>query len=131
MAHAEVIRTVQHAAVRVAAAVDEVAVALGGCHEHARAVKIPGDERFGRLGAEVAEEDDEGIAVRGLDVGDGLEHVGFILDGDGTFVHAALAGFGDVCAAHLGERAREAITGDGNEAELYIGDVFKHDTFPP
>ena len=131
MAHTEVIRAVQHAAVSVAAAVDEIAVALGGCDEHARAVKILGDERFGGLGAEVAEEDDEGIAVRGLDVGDGPEQVGFVLDGDGTFVHAALAGFGDVRAAHLGERAREAVTGDGDEAELDIGDVFKHDTFPP
>ena len=131
VAHTEVIRTVQHAAVGVAAAVDEVAVALGGSHEHARTVKVLCNQRFGRLGAEVAEEDDEGIAVRGLDVGDGLEHVGFVLDGDGTFVHAALAGFGDVRAAHLGERAREAVTGDGDEAELDIGDVFKHDTFPP
>jgi len=131
VAHAEVIRTVQHAAVGVAAAVDEVAVALGGSHEHARTVKVLCNQRFGRLGAEVAEEDDEGIAVRGLDVGDGPEQVGFVLDGDGTFVHAALAGFGDVRAAHLGERAREAVTGDGDEAELDIGDVFKHDTFPP
>ena len=63
--------------------------------------------------------------------GDGPEQVDFVLDGDGTFVHAALAGFGDVRAAHLGERAREAVTGDGDEAELDIGDVFKHDTFPP
>ena len=108
-----------------------LAVALGGSHEHARAVKILGDERFGRLGAEVAEEDDEGIAVRGLDVGDGLEHVGFVLDGDGTFVHAALTGLGDVRAAHFGERSGEAVAGDGDEAELDIGDVFKHDTFPP
>ena len=115
----------------VAAAVDQVAVALGGSHEHARAVKVLCNQRFGRLGAKVAEEDDEGIAVRGLDVGDGLEHVGFVLDGDGTFVHAALTSLGDVRAAHFGERAREAVTGDGDEAELYIGDVFKHDTFPP
>ena len=108
-----------------------VAVALGGCDKHARAIKVLCDERFGRFRTEVSEEYDEGIAVRGLDVGDGPEHVGFVLDGDGTFVHAALAGFGDVRAAHLGERAREAVTGDGDEAELDIGDVFKHDTFPP
>ena len=129
MAHAEVIRTVQHAAVGIAAAVDEVAVALGGCDKHARAFKILGDERFGRFRAKVAEEDDEGIAVRCLDISNGFQHVGFVLDGDGTFVHAALASLGDVRAAHFGKRPREAVAGDGDEAKLDIGDVFKHDEF--
>lgn len=129
--HTEVIRTVQHAAVRIAAAVDQVAVALGGSHEHTRAVKILGDEGLRGLGAEVTEEDDEGIALRRFDVSDGLEHVIFVLDSDGTFVHAALTGLGDIRAAHFGERSGEAIAGDGDEAELDIGDVFKHDTVPP
>ena len=129
--HTEVIRTVQHAAVGVAAAVDQVAVALGGSHEHTRAVKISGNERFRRLRAEVAEEDDKGVAACRVDVGDSLAHIGFIFDSDGTFVHAALTGLGDIRAAHFGERSGEAVAGDGDEAELDIGDVFKHDTVPP
>jgi len=131
MPHAEVIRTVQHAAVRIAAAVDQVAVALGGCDKHARAFKILGDERFGRFRAEVSEEDDKGVAACRVDVGNGLQHIVLVFDGHGTFVHAALTGLGDIRAAHFGERSGEAVAGDGDEAELDIGDVFKHDTVPP
>jgi len=129
--HTEVIRTVQHTAVRIAAAVDQVAVALGGSHEHTRAVKISGNERFRRLRAEVAKEDDKGVAACRVDVGDGLEHIVLVFDGHGAFVHAALTGLGDIRAAHFGERSGEAVAGDGDEAELDIGDVFKHDTVPP
>ena len=131
MAHAEVIRTVQHTAVRIAAAVDQVAVALGGSHEHTRAVKISGNERFRRLRAEVAKEDDKGVAACRVDVGNGLQHIVLVFDGHGAFVHAALTSLGDVRAAHFGERSGEAVAGNGDEAELDIGDVFKHDTVPP
>ena len=50
----QVVGAVEHAAVGVAPAVDQVAVALGGSHKHAGVVKVLGDEGFGGFGAKVA-----------------------------------------------------------------------------
>ena len=50
----QVVGAVEHAAVGVAPAVDQVAVALGGSHKHAGAVKVLGDEGLGGFGAKVA-----------------------------------------------------------------------------
>ena len=63
MAHAEIVGAVQHTAVRISAAIDHIAVALGCRYEHAGAVKVLGNQRFGRFGAEVAEEYGQRIAV--------------------------------------------------------------------
>ena len=123
MAHAEVIRAVEHTAVGVAAAIDKVSVPLGGGHEHAGAVKVFGDEGLGRLGAEVAEEDDQGVAARGLHVFDRFEHVLLVFHRDGTFIDIAAAGFDDGLAPGDRQADGEAVAGDGNDAELDFGDV--------
>ena len=130
MAHPEVVGAVEHAAVGVAAAVDKVVAGLlGGGDVHAGAVEILGDEGLGGLGAEVAEEDHEGVAAGGLDVVDGLEHIELVLDGGLALVDvdAALsAGGADGGAAALGEGDDEAVAADGDDAELNGGDVGEH-----
>ena len=128
---AEVVGAVEHAAVGVAAAVDEVAVALGGGHEHAGAVEVFGDQGLGRLGAEVAEEDDQRVAAGGLDVVDGLEHVLLVLNGDGALVDVAAAGFDDRLTSGDGQADGEAVAGDGDDAELDFGNVCHHFRDPP
>ena len=55
-AQLEVVGCVEHTAIRVAAAVEQIlAGLLGGGHEHHRAVKVLRDQRFGSLGAEIAQ----------------------------------------------------------------------------
>ena len=126
VAHPEVVRAVEHAAVGVAAAVDEVAVALGCRDEHDGPVEALGDERLGGLGAEVAEEHGEGVAAGLHGLVDGGEHVLLVLDrlGDLDHVEAPLvAGRHDRGAAALGERDREAVAAHRDDAELDVGDV--------
>ena len=129
MAHTEIIRTVEHTAVGVAPAADKVAVTLGGSGEHARAVKVFCNERFGRFGAEVAEEHNKRVASGGLYIGHGGEHVLLILHGDGALIQRALIGRGNGAAAVLRKLHGEAVAADGDDAELYFGDVFKHGIF--
>lgn len=82
MAQAEVVRAVEHAAVGIAAAVDEVLAGLfRSGHVHDRAVELAGNQGLRRLRAEVAEEDDEGIAAGVLGFLDGGQHVLLVLDG--------------------------------------------------
>ena len=130
VAHAEVVGAVEHAAVGVAAAVDKVlAGLLGGGGVHDRAVEVLGDEGLGGLGAEVAEEDDQGVAAGGLDLVDGLEHVELVLDGGLAlvYVEAALGtGLNDGGAAALRQGDDEAVAADSDDAELNVGDVGEH-----
>ena len=123
MAHAEVVGAVEHAAVGVAAAVDEVAVTLGGGNEHAGAVEVLGNQRLGRLGAEVAEEDNQRVDAGGLHVVDSLEHVGLVLNGDGALIDVAAAGLDDGFASRDGQADGEAVAGDRNDAEFYFRNV--------
>ena len=82
VAQAEVVRAVEHAAVGIAAAVDEVLASLfRSGHVHDRAVELAGNQGLRRLRAEVAEEDDEGIAAGVLGFLDGGQHVLLVLDG--------------------------------------------------
>ena len=87
MAHAEVVGAVQHTAVRISAAVDHVAVTLGCRYEHAGAVKVLGNQRFGCFGAEVAEEYGQRVAACGGDFGHGFLHVVLVLDSGLALVH--------------------------------------------
>ena len=82
VAQAEVVRAVEHAAVGIAAAVDEVLASLfRSGHVHDRAVELAGNQGLRRLRAEVAEEDDEGIATGVLGFLDSGQHVLLVLDG--------------------------------------------------
>ena len=130
VAHAEVVGTVEHAAVGVATAVDEIAVTLGGRHEHAGTVEVLRDQGLGSLGTEVAQEDDQGVAAGGLDIVNGLEHVQLVLHGDGALIQTALADLDDGLASGDGEADGEAVAGDGDDAELDFRNVLHHDSNP-
>ena len=81
MAQAEVVGAVEHAAVSIAAAVDEVLACLfRSGHIHDRAVELARNQRLRRLWAEVAEEDDKGIAASVLGFFDSGQHVLLVLD---------------------------------------------------
>ena len=126
MAHAEVVGAVQHTAVRISAAIDHIAVALGCRYEHAGAVKVLGNQRFGCFGAEVAEEYGQRVAACGGDFGHGFLHVVLVLDSGLALVQvSALGGAGgrDGSAALLAQGDGKAVTADGNDAELDLGDV--------
>ena len=124
MAHPQVVRAVEHAAVGIAAAVDEVAVTFSGSDEHAGAFELLRDQRFGGLGAEVSQEDHQGVAAGGLHVLHGLEHVQLIFHGDGALVEILTpVGLDDIFPALGGKGDGEAVPGDGDDAQLDDRDV--------
>ena len=123
VAHTQVVGAVQHAAVGVAPAVDHVAVTLGGGDAHGGAVELLHQQGLGGLGAEVAQEDHQGVDAMGLHVGDGGGGVQLVFHGDGAFVQALTVGGHDVLAALGGQGDGEAVTGHGNDAQLDFGNV--------
>ena len=81
MAHTQIVAAVEHAAERVSAAVNQVAVAFRRRDVHDRSVEMLRDKRFRRFRTEVAEEHDEGVAAVRLRFVDSLQHVLFVFDG--------------------------------------------------
>ena len=127
VAHAEVIRAVEHSAVCVATAVDHVAVALSGSHKHAWSVEFLGDERLWSLRSEVAEEHHESVASCCSHLVESLEHVGIVLNGclaieDFTFIF-----FYDILATLSRQFYWEAVTADGDDAQFHLWDVSAFD----
>ena len=108
---------------RIAAATDEVAIALGSRDEHARTVEVFCNQGLRRLRAEIAKKDDKRIAGSRVDIGNGCEHVSLIFDRDGAFIDAA--GLDSICMAHFGQGAREAVAGNGNDTEFYLRNILK------
>ena len=126
MPHPQVVRAVQHTAVGVAAPVDHIAVALGGSHIHTGTVKEFGKQRFGRFGTEVAQKYGQRIAARGGDLRHSLLHIGFVFHSGLRLVHGqALGGTGggDGGAALFAQRNGKAVTADGDNAQLDLGNV--------
>jgi hypothetical protein len=124
VAHAQVVGAVEHAAVGIAAAAHQVAVALGGAHVHARAIEALGDEGLGGLGPEVAQEHAERVRAGVGGLLDGGQHIGLALDHPAheDHVEAALAAGVDYRgAAALREVARKAVPAHGDEAEPHVG----------
>ena len=125
-AQAQVVGAVEHAAVGVAAAVNQVAVALGGSHEHAGAVKVLGDKGFGGFRAKVAQEHGQGVAASLGDFFHGSQHVLLVLNGSLGLVHfQALSGAGSHNGgpAVLGKLDGEAIAGYSHNTQLDLRDV--------
>ena len=118
VAHAQVIGAVEHAAVGVAAAIDHVAIALGGGHVHGGAVELLAQQGLGGLGAEVAQEDHQGVDAVGLHVLQGLEGVQLVLHGDGALVETLAVSRDDVLPALGGQGDGEAVPGDRDDAQL-------------
>ena len=113
MAHAEVIRAIEHTAVGIAAAADEIAVALGCRHVHDGTVKLLAEKGFGSLGAEVTEINHEGITPSGLHAGKSLENIVFVFNDGSTFVEVDPLGLGGLdhrLTAAFGKGAGEAVT---------------------
>ena len=123
MPHPQVIGAVQHSAVGVAPSVDQVPVPLGGGHKHAGAVKIPGNQRLRRLGAEVAQEHHQGVAAMGFHVLHGFQHSLLVFHRDRALVQLAGTGGLDGGPALLAQGDGKAVPGDGDEAQLYLGNI--------
>ena len=126
MAHAEVVGAVQHTAVGIAAAVDHIAVTLGGGHEHAGAVEELGNQGFGGLRAEVAQKDGQRVAAGLGDLGNGLLHVMLVFHGGLALVEGnalGLAGGRNGGAALFAQCDRKAVTAYGDNAELDLRNV--------
>ena len=126
MPHPQVVRAVQHTAVGIAAPVDHITVALGGSHIHTGTVKEFGKQGFGRFGAEVAQKYGQRVAARGGDLRHSLLHIDFVFHGGLRLVNGqALGGTGggDGGAALFAQRNGEAVTADGNNAKLDLGNV--------
>ena len=124
MPHPQVVGAVQHPAVGVAPAIDEVAVPLGGGHVHTGAVEVFGNQCLRRLRAEVAQEHHQGVAVLGFYIGHGLQHIQLVLHRHGALVQPARIRRFDGGAAALAQGHGEAVPAHGDEAQLYIRDVF-------
>ena len=127
VAHTQVIGAVEHAAVGVAAAVDQIAVPLSGSHIHGGAVKLLAQDGLGGLGTEVAQEDHQGVDTVGLHVVQGLQSVGLVLHGDGALIQALAVGGDDILAALGGQGDGEAVAGHSNDAQLDLRNIGKHD----
>ena len=126
MPHPQVVRAVQHTAVGVAASVDHIAIALGGSHIHTGTVKEFGKQGFGRFGTEVAQKYGQRVAARGGDLRHSPLHIGFVFDSGLRLVHGqALGGTGggDGGAALFAQRNGKAVTADGDNAQLDLGNV--------
>ena len=96
MAHAEVVRAVEHTAISVATTVDHVAVAFSSSNKHARTVEVLCNKSFGSLRTEVAEEHYESVASSFFHFCHCLEHIFLILDSCLTVKEFAFVGFHDV-----------------------------------
>ena len=122
LAQADVVGGVEHAAIGIAASVDEIfSCLLGGGREHDRAVEALGQDGRRPFGAEVAQEDDQGVDAGRLDFVQGLEGVLLVFDDGRDFDDRnrfLAAFFGHADAALAGQLDGEAVAADADEAEL-------------
>ena len=119
-AQAQVIRAVQHAAVGVAPAVDQVAVALGGSHVHDRSPEPLGQNGLRRLRAEIAQIHHQGIAAGSLHIRQGLQGVGLIFHRHRTAVQPRSIGGDHRLPAGGGKGDGKAIPGHGHNGRFYF-----------
>ena len=133
-AQLEVVGCVEHTAIRVAAAVEQIlAGLLGGGHEHHRAVKVLRDQRFGSLGAEIAQVHYQSVYAVLLKLFQSARGVVLVFHGglDLDYFAARLAerlNYGVTAA--LAQVNREAVAADGHYAKLYLRYVH-HAIIPP
>ena len=129
----EVVACVEHAAVCVAASLDQVVLGFLSCRdEHLGAVKVLCKKGLGDLGAEVAEINAECVAAGSFDVRKSLNHMDLALDNaDGTFIDIRLIIFCLISlyesfSAVYGKAFRETVAADSDDAELHFGNVGEH-----
>ena len=124
MPHAEVVGAVEHAAVCVAAAVDQVSVTLCCSKEHNRSVKEFCNQCLRCLRSEVSEKYRQGIAARSLDILNRSEHVLFIFYRNLALIEPFAKSFDNGFSATDGQGNREAVSADSNDAKFYFWNVF-------
>ena len=127
MTHTKVIGTVEHAAICIAAAVNQVSITLRCRHIHARAVKVFCNQGFGRFRTKVAKEDHQRVASGVLNLCDSLQHIVFIFDRGLGLINLQFfltASRNNRSTAALAELDREAVTADSNDTEFYFRYVF-------
>ena len=117
-----VVGGVEHAAVGVAPAVDQVLAGFfSGRGEHDRAAEVLGEDRLRPLGPEVAEVHDQGVRAALGELLERLEGVRLVLDDrldldDGKLRRPAL--FRHFAAPLARELDGEAVAADGDQADF-------------
>ena len=123
MAHAEVVRAVEHTAVCITTTIDHITVALSGCYEHNRTIEVLCNQSLRGLRTEVAEENHQGVAALLLHFSHSLEHIFLVLNCSLTVENLTLILFYDVLTALSRKRDWKTVTANGNDAELYLWNV--------
>ena len=118
---------IQHAAVCIATAVDEVFLCLLGCSaEHGGTIEIVGEHGLRNFRSEIAKVHAERVASSFLDVLQCLLHVDFALyDADGTLVDVVGTVFFYILSnksltAIYGQRLRETVTAHRNDSDFHL-----------
>ena len=120
MTHPQVVGAVQHAAVGVAPAIDQIAVSLGSGHVHHRAVEPLGQKGLRSLRAKIAQVYHQGVAPGSPHILQGLQGVCFIFHGDGAVVQPLPVGLNHRLPAGGGQGDGKAVPGDCNDAKLHF-----------
>ena len=129
----KIIARVEQSAVGIAAPLHQiVARLLGGGKEHHGSAEFLCQQRFGRLGTEIAEVDDQRIAVGSPQLGQRLPHIVLVFHAGWADVQRPAAGTvsrRDRLTTVRGKRFREAIAGNRDQTELDLR-IILH-TAPP
>ena len=128
MPHAEIVRAVEHTAVSIASAIDQVSVTFSCRNKHYRTVKLFRNKRFRRLRSEIAEEHDEGIAACSFHIGDSVKHVLFIFNSDFALINALAISLYNRFSAGDRKSNGETVTGYGNNTKFYFRNIL-HSVF--
>ena len=129
VAHAEVVRAVEHTAVCITTTIDHVAVALSGSYEHNRTVEILCNQSLRSLRTEVTEENHQGVATLLLYLAHSLEHIFFVLNCSLAVENLTFVLFYDVLTALCRKRDWKTVTANGNDAELYLWNVVAYHNY--
>ena len=131
IAECEIVACVQHAAVRIASALNAERILGFFCSraEHLRAVEMLRKKSLGNFRAEVAEIDAERIAAILSDILEGVDHVNFTLDDrDRTLIEILrvvflCVGLCNSLSSVNGKRRREAVAGYSHKANFDLRNV--------
>ena len=131
MPHTQIVGAVQHTAVGVAAAVDQVAITLGSSNAHGGTVEFLDQQRLRGFGAEVAQEHHQGVDAVGLS-SRGSQGVLLILHGDGALVDSLAVGGHNVLATlvdkAMGKQSRDTAMMPSFTSGMFISVIsFKSD----
>ena len=122
----QIVGAVEHAAVGVSPAIDQVPVPLGSRHKHAGAVKVLGDEGLRSFRAKVAQKHGQSVAAGLLDFLHSGQHVLFVFHGGLSLVDVQTTG-GAGChhggPAALRKGNGETVPGDCHKAQFYLRDI--------